>query len=88
MNTASIDALWFRANPGRAYRLRPATQAELAAWPSPPPAGLPTWCIVRASDGAARSFAWNGSPSPHDCDRCLADILTECALFQRGEGGR
>jgi hypothetical protein len=42
------DREWFLANPGRAYRLRPISEAERASYPGKPPdVGVCTYIIVR-----------------------------------------
>lgn len=82
MRITEIDRLWFSTNPGREYRLRRQTPAELTRWPVPPHDGLTGWCIIRAEDGAVELFALAAGETWCDCDGCLEDFfayLTEKA---------
>lgn len=58
MTMTEIDRMWFQAHPGREYRLRRQTPAELLKWPVPPHEGLTGWCIIRKVDGAVELFAF------------------------------
>lgn len=71
MHATEIDRMWFKANPGREYRLRRQTPAEVAHWPVPPAPGLVAWCIVREEDGAVEVFASDPTATWCDCDGCL-----------------
>lgn len=57
MSVTPIDRMWFRSNPGREYRLRRQTPAEIARWPVQPDPDFDAWCIVRRSDEATEVFA-------------------------------
>lgn len=77
MPATDLDRQWFKANPGRKYRHRRATPAEIAGWEVPPRAGFAAWCIIRRSDSASVSYAFPSDATWDVADEELA------ALFER-----
>jgi hypothetical protein len=77
MPATDLDRQWFKTNPGRKYRHRRATPAEIAGWEVPPRAGFAAWCIIRWSDSASVSYAFPSDATWDVADEELA------ALFER-----
>lgn len=82
MSVTPIDRMWFRAHPGREYRLRRQTSVEIARWPVQPGPDFDAWCIVRRSDEATEVFALKAGATWDDFDLELGlffDSLREAA---------
>lgn len=75
MPVTEIDQLWFKAHPGREYRLRRQTPAEVARWPVQPAPGLIAWCIIKGDTGATEAFASDPKETWCDCDGCLESFF-------------
>ena len=73
------DRLWFKANPGRAYRNRAMSHAEAAHWRKPPAADRYGWCIVRRSDGATRRYTLPAFAALEDTDAELGAVFQQLA---------
>lgn len=56
---SEIDLIWIRSN-RRSYRIRYATEAEIEAFPKKWPDYPYLKTVIRASDAATATFAFNG----------------------------
>lgn len=75
MPITTIDRIWFDAHPGREYRLRRQTPAELMKWPVLPRDGFEGWCVIREADGAVELLAFAEGDTQCDCDGCLEALF-------------
>ena len=75
VSATDLDRQWFKTNPGRQYRHRRETPAEIAGWKVPPRTGFTAWRIIRRSDSTSVSYAFPEGKTLDDYDEELASLF-------------